>query len=298
MRSLILKVMPRSNICKLSFWLLLPPFLAFGTLIFVGYVDARITLPEGIATVYDQHYFDRQTARSYAGATKYVRLLRHIFKPKSVVDLGCGRGAWLKAFREAGARDLVGFDGQWLSQKQMLDSSIRFHQTDLNFPLFFNQRFDLAISTELGEHLKPASARILVQSLIKLADVVLFSAAYTGQGGVGHINEQPHSYWAKMFVADGYVPFDIFRSQIWGDPEVPYYYQQNVFLYVRKGSESYQALLKKQVFPLQNIEFMNCLHPKIIENYRAPKLIKLGLLKRKIQQALPGLVSFVKRIHL
>ena len=49
---------------------------------------------------------------------KYAELPAPLLNPKSVVDVGCGRGSWLKAFKEKGAVKLVGYDGSWNNQKK------------------------------------------------------------------------------------------------------------------------------------------------------------------------------------
>ena len=50
---------------------------------------------------------------SYKSAKKYAELLFKLFSPTSVVDIGCGRGAWLKAFKEHGVKKCLGIDGDW-----------------------------------------------------------------------------------------------------------------------------------------------------------------------------------------
>ena len=89
------------------------------------------------------------------------------------------------------------------------------------------------MSVEVAEHLQPASAETLIASLTGLADVVLFGSAYVEQGGADHINEQPHTYWDQLFRARGLVPFDLFRADVWGHPDVEFCYQQNC--YVRRS---------------------------------------------------------------
>ena len=42
------------------------------------------------------------------------------------------------------------------------------------------------------------------------APTIVFSAAQPGQGGTGHINEQPPEYWAQRFEGRGY---DLDRTQ-------------------------------------------------------------------------------------
>ena len=120
----------------------------------------------------------------------------------------------------------------------MVDQVIEFTGMDLNSPARVSaDRFDLAMSLEVAEHLYPSAAKAFIGFLADLSDAVLFGAAYPGQGGGNRINEQKPSYWANLFGELGYLPFDLFRPVVWGSPEVEFWYQQNTFLYVRTGSK-------------------------------------------------------------
>jgi hypothetical protein len=214
---------------------------------------------------YGDGFYRKQMSTSLVSARRYASILSAFFQPQSVVDLGCGRGTWLKAFKEIGAKRLVGYDGTWNSQDQMIDSEISFKSADLNelIDTLPAARFDLAMSLEVAEHLRPSAAETFVQSLTNFADVVMFGAAYPNQGGDNHINEQPASYWARLFNLVEYVPFDLFRPFVWGDADIAYWYQQNTFLYVRKNSDMCSRLAQKGHHPIQNIAFMDCVHPRL-----------------------------------
>ena len=222
---------------------------------------------------YDQKFYQHQFAESYDSAKKYVEILWPLYKPASVIDIGCGRGPWLKAFKDNGVAKLCGIDGDWNSQKKMADDALIFRSGDLNKPFvhIFDQKFDLAVSVEVAEHLKPQSAAMVVESLTKLSDVVLFGAAFTKQGGTNHLNEQLPTYWADIFSRFGYVPFDLFRPILWGDEIARFWYQQNAFLYVRKDSPFFQRLLELGKEPVKNLFFLNCIHPELYEMYTDPE---------------------------
>jgi hypothetical protein len=83
------------------------------------------------------------------------------------------------------------------------------------------------------EHLPGEVAPQIVESLTKLAPAILFSAAIPGQCGTGHVNEQWPQYWVRLFAKLGYRSFDIIRPVIWNDPEVEFWYAQNVFVAAR-----------------------------------------------------------------
>jgi SAM-dependent methyltransferase len=225
---------------------------------------------------YDTGFYERQMVGSYLSASKIVSHLNGYFSPQSVVDVGCGRGTWLKAFKENGASNLVGFDGPWNAQQDMIDQDIIYQEAELNDPLSLDlkNRFDLAVTLEVAEHLKPESSHDFISALTSLSDVVLFSAAYTKQDGKDHINEREHSFWAKLFAEHKYRPFDLFRPVFWGDPDVRFWYQQNCFLYVKDGIPLRDVFSEKGVEPLANLQFMNCVHPRLYRRYIKPRGLK------------------------
>lgn len=205
----------------------------------------------------DEFYGD--SADSYRSAKKYAEFLTKFYQPNTVVDVGCGRGAWLQAFKDAGAQECVGIDGEWNTQANMFNPEIKFQAQDLNQPITVDRRFDLAISVEVAEHLEPTSDFTFVDSLTLLSDVIVFGAAFIRQGGQHHIHEQYHTHWAQMFTSCGYQVFDCFRPAFWGDDEVCWWYQQNTFLYVKQ--ERATDFIAQGLQPLTNRKFMNCVHP-------------------------------------
>ena len=152
----------------------------------------------------------------------------------SVVDIGCGTGSWAAAFNVRGI-DVVGVDGDYVDRKSLRIRQDQFIAHDLNQPLDLGRRFDLAVSLEVGEHLDAGLAAGFVDSLIRHADVVLFSAAVPGQGGSHHVNERWPSYWVALFEQRGYRLFDVVRPAVWNLPDVAYWYSQNLLLFATGG---------------------------------------------------------------
>lgn len=214
--------------------------------------------------LYGQEFYNSQIYGSLQSAQVY---LFHLFLiwgvPGSVADLGCGRGAWLATCRDFGVKRTVGIDGDWNSQEAMLDSEIEFYPADLEKRLMLTGPFDLAISLEVAEHLKPESSDTFVNSLSSLSDAILFGAAFTGQPGANHINTRPHSFWAKKFYDRGYVLFDLFRPTFWNDERVEPCYRQNTFLYVKPHHSLHLVLLNRGYAFNQDAQFIDCVHPVI-----------------------------------
>ena len=147
----------------------------------------------------------------------------------------------------------------------MIDPDINFRSIDLNKPFSVPEKVDIAITLEVAEHLDFSTAHQFIKSMTESSDVVLFSAAYTKQGGTNHINEQPHTYWALLFAEQDFVPFDLFRPEFWGNENVCFWYRQNTFLYIRKDSNAYRQITAHGLKEMVNISFMNCIHPKLWE---------------------------------
>jgi SAM-dependent methyltransferase len=190
---------------------------------------ARALLGDG--QPYDAGFYDRQVAGSIASAEVAVPLVMDLVRPASVVDLGCGLGAWLASFASRGVRDVLGLDGDYVDRSRLLISVENFRPQDLTAPVDLDRRFDLAISVEVAEHLPATAADTFVASLTALAPVVLFGAAIPFQGGSEHVNEQWPAYWAERFARHGYRAIDVLREKLWNDDRVRWWYAQNLLLY-------------------------------------------------------------------
>ena len=124
---------------------------------------------------------------------------------RTVVDLGAGTGAHVAELERHGV-DCRGYE---YSARARQVGAERLGVTILPFDLtapepWDGKRYDLAMSLEVAEHLPPELGLRLVETCVNSAPVVLFSAAPPGQGGQGHINEQPKAYWLERFARHGY----------------------------------------------------------------------------------------------
>jgi len=190
------------------------------------------------AHVYDNTFFDYIDRGARSSAQPFVACLQAWLAPSSVLDLGCGRGVWLKEWRRAGVDDVLGVDGDYVDRSNLLVPEEQFRAGDLTGALELERRFDLAQSLEVGEHLPESASDALVNSLTASSDIVLFSAAVVGQGGEFHINEQPLSYWQKKFEARGYHAYDCLRPLLRCDSTIEPWYRYNAVLYVNAAGEA------------------------------------------------------------
>jgi SAM-dependent methyltransferase len=172
------------------------------------------------------------------GAAAALDQVFRAFKPKSLLDVGCGGGTWLKAASAHGIIDLFGVDGILVDQSELHIPRNLIEQRDLSQPFYLGRRFDLAICLEVAEHLPSSSSGHLIKSLTDHADTVLFSAACPGQPGQHHINCQWPEYWQEKFNLLGYACDESIRWNIWQDERIEPWYRQNIFWARRDAARS------------------------------------------------------------
>ncbi len=173
-----------------------------------------------------------------------VRSARHVvplvagaLPVTSVMDAGCGQGAWLSVWREHGA-EIMGVDGSYVDPRRLLIDGAAFRPADLAAPLDLGRRFDLVQSLEVAEHLPRAHGPAFIRMLTAHADAVLFSAAVPGQGGEHHVNERPIAYWRGLFAQQGFAAVDLVRPALRDQDDVQPWYRCNMILYVNAAAEA------------------------------------------------------------
>lgn len=208
---------------------------------------------------YSADFYRRQFAGSAASSEIIVPQIMARVPVTSVVDIGCGTGVWLSAFRSHGVDDYLGIDGGYVPEHVRKIPAKHFRSADLRRLQKLERTFDLACCLEVAEHLPAENAAGFVQLLAGAAPVVLFSAAVPHQGGTNHVNEQKASYWARLFALHGKQPYDWLRPLIWDNPQVEWWYRQNILVYASPG------ILPAELTPVSEISALDYLHPEMLD---------------------------------
>ena len=109
----------------------------------------------------------------------------------SVVDFGCGIGAYVNFFLDKGIA-AEGYDGNPLTPE--LSHGLG-KVLDLSEPFQLEQTYDWVVSLEVGEHLPQQYETIFIENLIRHSrNGIILSWAIKNQGGTGHFNEQNNDY--------------------------------------------------------------------------------------------------------
>jgi SAM-dependent methyltransferase len=184
--------------------------------------------------MYNYKFFKNLEQGSKSSAEFTVPLILNKYNPKSVIECGCGHGNWAKEFLRSGAVSYIGVDGGEISEDELHFDRNLFKRADLNTP-FFVGKFDLAVCLETAEHLHPGSSSVLVETLTRASEIIIFSAGIPGQGGTGHLNEQWLSFWIEHFSTYGFFIDDWLRKEIWNVEKVEYWYRQNLVVFQKMG---------------------------------------------------------------
>jgi len=181
---------------------------------------------------YNANFYEKQAEGSYQSAKVILGILFKSIKVRSIVDVGCGVGTWLRAAKELGCKECLGIEGDWVVNEIRQKNGIKIKTQNLENKIQVSKKYDLAISMEVAEHLNPQRAESFIRDLCRCSDIVLFSAAVPGQGGINHLNERPISFWGKIFLDHQYIPFDILRPLLVKNLNLQTWYRCNTILYI------------------------------------------------------------------
>lgn len=131
-----------------------------------------------------------------------AKAIEDLYHPKTMIDLGCGTGLYMKEFKcDKSGLDISpeAFDQEVL----MVDRSLVSFE-DLRFEKESVTKRDLALCLEVVEHIGCEYADVLVKNITNYSDLIVMTAAGIGQAGLNHVNCQPQKYWDEKFEALGY----------------------------------------------------------------------------------------------
>ena len=132
-------------------------------------------------------------------------VLREFPAVESLADVGCGSGGFAAEFQGRGLR-VMGCEYSEAARRCAGRKGLEvlpFDLSDNPSPLP-GQPYDLVATLEVAEHVPPELADALVGYLCAMGNLIIFTAAQPGQGGHGHVNEQPKTYWMEKFARAGF----------------------------------------------------------------------------------------------
>jgi len=164
----------------------------------INLLEKHIAEDQDDKPMYDANFF--KSLEKYRPIYHFLAdIITTHLKPRSVIDWGCGCGYLLEKLLMNGITDIHGIEGSKEVVPFIPESLIPFINI-ADVLLCDSAGYDLAISIEVGEHLKEKDSAKFVNNICNSADkYIWWSAAQIGQNGTGHINCRPLSWWEKVF---------------------------------------------------------------------------------------------------
>ena len=192
-------------------------------------------------TDYDELFYRKQLRQDRQDSYKALADIVATYDPKFVVDFGCGAG-WMMYYLWDMGIDVLGFEPSKKAAACATNLDIGQYIEDDPIDVKMNYTgiltCDVATSFEVLEHISPDHAQVAVANICRYTDNVVFSAARPGQGGRGHVNEQPKEYWIDKFRQEGFV-WDVQKTKLFVamliDRRVKSWYHKNLLVLRRLG---------------------------------------------------------------
>ena len=152
----------------------------------------------------------------------------------SLVDFGCGDASYAKAVSGVGL-DVEAYDGNPI----VVGETNGFASVlDLSEPFDLKRKFDVVVSLEVAEHIPKEYEEIYVNNLINhTSGWLIISWAVPGQGGKGHVNEQPAEYVLDLFESIGFVHHNEYSQYLRNSITNCHWFRNTIFVFSKKDED-------------------------------------------------------------
>lgn len=176
----------------------------------------------------DSRFDESELAMASLCPTAILDAVIERWNPRTFLDIGCGTG---QAMEYLSLRDIecTGLEGS-IAAIKVSSMAKHIHCVNLNKRVNLGRKYDVVWSYEVAEHIHPKYVDNFLLTLTGHGDVLVMSAAQPGQGGTGHFNEQPASYWIDKVKEHGLSFDDKFSEYLHSLPD---YFSRNMMAFIR-----------------------------------------------------------------
>lgn len=169
-------------------------------------------------SIYPEKYFEKDHVHAPT-VEAYCRLVPEIYEsltgnsPHKIVEFGSAGGWFLAEFIKKGYFCL-GLEGTNAGIDACLKRGITKNQIqrhDFRHHFSKNKQWNIALCTEVAEHIEPPFSSVLVKSLVDAAPFIWFSfeEPNTNPAHIHHPNEMPAKFWINLFDFYGYKAYKL-----------------------------------------------------------------------------------------
>lgn len=169
-------------------------------------------------SIYPEKYFEHDHVKPET-VKAYCKLVTEIYEsltndnPKKLIEFGSAGGWFLAEFIKMGY-EILGLEGTTAGidaclKRGVLQNQIQRH--DFRHHFSKNKQWNIALCTEVAEHIEPPFSSVLVKSLVDAAPFIWFSfeEPNTNPAHIHHPNEMPAIFWINIFDFYGYKAYKL-----------------------------------------------------------------------------------------
>lgn len=187
--------------------------------------------------------FDLEEADNHLFDPLLAAMIYCLYKPTSLLDMGCGNGWYCRFFRDCFVSTVVGLEGtQGAGSLGIYEDII---EVDLTKPLsehwnnaWQEEIFDLVICLEVGEHIPRKHERTFINNITEFVSKnLVLSWAIPEQPGRGHVNLKTNRYVVEKMEHKGLI-FDELKTRTLREYCSLWWFRQSTMAF-KKGGEKY-----------------------------------------------------------
>lgn len=146
--------------------------------------------------------WDQDEAQHHVVSDDLTMKLQVLIDPgMCIIDMGCGRGDYIRNLLDENYECCVGVEGTKLPQHKGMD----IRNLDLSLPIVLGTQGDV-ISFEVGEHIPKDYEQTFIDNLTNhCTGRLILSWGLPNQIGIGHVNCQPQEYIIEEIERRGFV---------------------------------------------------------------------------------------------
>jgi SAM-dependent methyltransferase len=196
----------------------------------------KLSLTANHDELYDNKYYEEIVEPEIVRSAPVIaESIVKEFNPRSIVDVGCGTGTLLLELNKLGINTL-GLEYAQAGLEKCRSKGLSVKHFDIESSQAIEKKVDLAVSTEVAEHLPAKCADKYIDLLTSMAETVVITAATPGQGGLDHVNEQPNEYWIEKFANRNFNYQKDLTMQLrkeWQEKDITNWYYSNVMVFTK-----------------------------------------------------------------
>ena len=155
--------------------------------------------------------FDFEEADNHLFDPLLAAMIYCLYKPTSLLDIGCGNGWYCRFFKDCFVPTVIGIEGTLGMDKlgiydKIVEADLTNHLGECWDGSWQEEIFDLVICLEVGEHIPRKHEEMFIRNVVEnVSKNLVLSWGIPEQPGRGHVNLKTNRYVIEKMEKEGLV---------------------------------------------------------------------------------------------